>query len=88
MKAASVLDYRELARRRLPKFLFEYIDGGSYDERTLQRNVAVTGTETTKSSLARERWARWKLLARHGVPGGLYTAPAAMPAATPPDGTP
>jgi len=23
MKAASVLDYRELARRRLPKFLFE-----------------------------------------------------------------
>jgi L-lactate dehydrogenase (cytochrome) len=40
MKAASVLDYRELARRRLPKFLFEYIDGGSYDELTLQRNVA------------------------------------------------
>jgi L-lactate dehydrogenase (cytochrome) len=40
MKAASVLDYRELARRRLPRFLFEYIDGGSYDECTLQRNVA------------------------------------------------
>jgi L-lactate dehydrogenase (cytochrome) len=40
MKAASVLDYRELARRRLPKFLFEYIDGGSYDEHTSQRNVA------------------------------------------------
>src|SRR5262245_44420244 len=40
MKAASALDYRELARRRLPKFLFEYIDGGSYAEVTLQRNVA------------------------------------------------
>jgi L-lactate dehydrogenase (cytochrome) len=39
MKAASALDYREVARRRLPKFLFEYIDGGSYAEVTLQRNV-------------------------------------------------
>jgi L-lactate dehydrogenase (cytochrome) len=40
MKAASALDYRELAHRRLPKFLFEYIDGGSYAELTLRRNVA------------------------------------------------
>ncbi|MBO9712218.1 FMN-dependent L-lactate dehydrogenase LldD [Sphingomonas sp.] len=39
-KAASVIDYRELARRRLPKFLFEYIDGGSYAEVTLKRNIA------------------------------------------------
>jgi L-lactate dehydrogenase (cytochrome) len=40
MKAASVTDYRELARRRLPRFLFEYIDGGSYAESTLGRNTA------------------------------------------------
>lgn len=40
MKAASALDYRELACRRLPHFLFEYIDGGSYAEVTLRRNVA------------------------------------------------
>ncbi len=40
MIAASVIDYRELARRRLPHFLFEYIDGGSYAEVTLDRNVA------------------------------------------------
>ena len=40
MKAAAVLDYRELARRRLPRFLFEYVDGGSYAEVTLRRNVA------------------------------------------------
>jgi L-lactate dehydrogenase (cytochrome) len=38
MKAASVSDYREIARRRLPHFLFEYIDGGSYDEVTLNAN--------------------------------------------------
>ena len=40
MKAAAVNDYRELARRRLPHFLFEYIDGGSYAEKTLARNMA------------------------------------------------
>lgn len=40
MKAASITDYRELARRRLPRFLFEYIDGGSYAETTLGRNVS------------------------------------------------
>lgn len=37
-KAASISDYRALARRRLPTFLFEYLDGGSYDEVTLRRN--------------------------------------------------
>src|SRR5436305_3737690 len=38
--AASVSDYRALAKARLPHFLFEYLDGGSYDEVTLGRNVA------------------------------------------------
>lgn len=39
MRAASVSDFRELARRRLPNIFFEYIDGGSYAEATLRRNV-------------------------------------------------
>ena len=38
-QAASVGDYRALAKARLPHFLFEYLDGGSYDEVTLRRNV-------------------------------------------------
>src|SRR3954452_20952858 len=38
-KAATVIDYRALARALLPHFLFEYVDGGSYDEVTLRRNV-------------------------------------------------
>ena len=38
-RAASVSDYRELAKARLPHFLFEYVDGGSYDEVTLRRNL-------------------------------------------------
>lgn len=37
---ASVQDYRLLARRRLPRQLFGYIDGGSYDEVTLRANRA------------------------------------------------
>ena len=39
MKPASIKDYRELARRRLPPMFFEYIDGGAYAEVTLRRNV-------------------------------------------------
>jgi len=39
MITASVADFRDAARRRLPRFLFEYIDGGSYAEQTLRRNV-------------------------------------------------
>jgi L-lactate dehydrogenase (cytochrome) len=37
---ATVLDYRELARRRLPRQLFDYIDGGAYEETTLRANVS------------------------------------------------
>ncbi len=36
---ATVLDYRELARRRLPRQLFDYVDGGAYEETTLRANV-------------------------------------------------
>jgi L-lactate dehydrogenase (cytochrome) len=37
---ATVLDYRELARRRLPRQLFDYMDGGAYEENTLRANVS------------------------------------------------
>ncbi len=37
---ATVLDYRELARRRLPRQLFDYIDGAAYEEATMRANVA------------------------------------------------
>ncbi|MFL5782239.1 MAG: L-lactate dehydrogenase [Thermoleophilaceae bacterium] len=37
---ATALDYRELARRRLPRQLFDYVDGGAYDERTMRANVS------------------------------------------------
>ena len=37
--AASVADLRRVARRRLPGGVFDYVDGGSDDERTLARNT-------------------------------------------------
>ena len=37
---ASVADWRHRAAQRLPRFLFDYIDGGAYSEHTLRRNVA------------------------------------------------
>ncbi len=33
---ATIGDYRELARRRLPRQLFDYIDGGASEELTLR----------------------------------------------------
>jgi len=39
MIISSTLDFREAARRRLPRFLFDYADGGANSEFTLQRNL-------------------------------------------------
>jgi len=36
---ASTSDYRRLAEKRLPRNLFDYIDGGAYSETTLKANV-------------------------------------------------
>ena len=36
----SIADLRELARRRVPRAMFDYADRGSYDEITIRRNRA------------------------------------------------
>lgn len=41
MKAIKVDDYRLLARRRLPKVVFDFLEGGAEDERGLAHNRAV-----------------------------------------------
>ncbi|GAB3625277.1 FMN-dependent dehydrogenase [Pandoraea terrae] len=38
---AKVLDYRELAKKRVPRFVFDYLEGGAEDGRTLARNRAA-----------------------------------------------
>jgi L-lactate dehydrogenase (cytochrome) len=36
---ASVRDHRELARRRIPRQMFDYLDGGAYEESTMRANT-------------------------------------------------
>ncbi len=40
MKPVCVEDYRRLARRRLPRLLSDYIEGGALSESTLGRNIS------------------------------------------------
>ncbi|HEY0961452.1 MAG TPA: alpha-hydroxy acid oxidase [Pseudomonadales bacterium] len=42
-KCHSIADLRSLAQRRIPKVMFDYIDGGSEDEVTLARNSSGFG---------------------------------------------
>lgn len=35
---ASVLDYRALAKKKLPKLLFDFLEGGAFDEITINKN--------------------------------------------------
>ncbi|MEM8920702.1 MAG: alpha-hydroxy-acid oxidizing protein, partial [Pseudomonadota bacterium] len=39
-RAINIADLRTLAKRRLPRMVFDYIDGGADDEITLEGNVA------------------------------------------------
>ena len=40
MIIANVDDYRKQCQSRLPRFLYDYISGGSYQENTLRANIA------------------------------------------------
>ena len=79
MKAASALDYRELARRRLPHFLFEYIDGGSYAQVTLRRNVADLEAVALRQRVLRK-------VAEIDLSTTLFGAPLTLPVALGPIG--
>jgi L-lactate dehydrogenase (cytochrome) len=77
--AASVTDYRDLARRRLPRFLFDYIEGGAYAEVTLRRNV-----EDLEAVALRQRVMRD--VARIDLSTGLFGRTWTMPVALAPIG--
>jgi L-lactate dehydrogenase (cytochrome) len=51
---ATALDYRELARRRLPRQLFDYVDGGAYEEATMRANVADLQRITLRHGVMRD----------------------------------
>jgi L-lactate dehydrogenase (cytochrome) len=78
----TALDYRRLAESSLPRFLFDYVDGGANDESTLANNVAdfqrvllrqcvlrdVTNIDTS-TMLAGEKVAMPLILAPVGMAG-------------------
>ena len=43
----NVDDMRRIARRRLPRGVFDYIDGGAADEWTLENNAAASSSDPT-----------------------------------------
>lgn len=51
--ATTIEDLRKMARQRLPRILFDFIDGGAEDEVTLRDN--------------REQFDHWRLIARHPI---------------------
>ncbi len=92
--AASVGDYRALAKARLPHFLFEYLDGGSYDEVTLKRNIEDLQAVALRQRVLRDVSAidlsaelfgqRWSMPVGLGPVGlsGLYARRGEVQAAT------
>lgn len=54
MIISSSTDYRKAAKRRLPPFLFHYIDGGAYAERTLNDNVNDLAQVALKQRVLRD----------------------------------
>lgn len=53
-RCASYEDYRRLAQRRIPRVLFDYMDGGSYSETTLRRNVEDLAKVIIEQRVARD----------------------------------
>jgi L-lactate dehydrogenase (cytochrome) len=83
---ATALDYRELARRRLPRQLFDYIDGGAYEETTMRANVADLERLRLRQVVMRDvavlgqRLAQPVILAPVGL-GGMFARRAEVQAA-------
>lgn len=53
MIISSASDYREAARRKLPRFLFDYIDGGAYAEHTLLANSSDLASISLRQRILR-----------------------------------
>jgi L-lactate dehydrogenase (cytochrome) len=51
---ASISDYRELARRRLPRVMFDYVDGGAFEESTLRANRSDLQQISLKQKVLRD----------------------------------
>ena len=54
MIISSASDYRAAAKRKLPRFLFDYIDGGAYAEHTLGANTADLSSISLRQRILRK----------------------------------
>jgi L-lactate dehydrogenase (cytochrome) len=79
MIVSAATDYREAARRRLPPFLFHYLDGGAYAEHTLRRNVSDLADIALKQRILRD-------VASISLETELFGRKLAMPVALAPVG--
>lgn len=75
----SIADLREIARRRVPRSIFQYVDHGSYDELTFHRN---------RTDLEALRFRQRVLIdvASQSMRKEILGAPASMPLAIAPTG--
>lgn len=53
-KLVNVNDYRNVARRRLPKIVFDYLEGGALDEVTLRSNIDDLAALRLQQSILRD----------------------------------
>ncbi|EYS89031.1 L-lactate dehydrogenase [cytochrome] [Bartonella bacilliformis str. Heidi Mejia] len=51
---SSTFDYRKVAERQLPPFLFHYIDRGAYAEETMRRNYTDLCKLTLRQRILRQ----------------------------------
>jgi (S)-mandelate dehydrogenase len=78
-RALDIEELRQMARRRLPGFVVEYLEGGSEDERTLRRNVdALTDLRFVHKILVD--------VSQRTVASTLLDAPCGMPVVIAPTG--
>jgi L-lactate dehydrogenase (cytochrome) len=72
MIIASGADYRAAARAKLPRFLFDYLDGGSYAESTLRENLSDLASVHLRQRVLRN-------VADISLAGTLFGEECAMP---------
>lgn len=77
--AASVEDLRRIAKRRLPGGVFDYIDGGAEDERSLARNSSAFAQFEFQPRILRD-------VSRLDTSTTIFGRPAAMPLILAPTG--
>ncbi len=75
----STDDFRQLAKRRIPKAIFDYADGGSYDERTIRRNAADLDAMSFRQRVMVD-------VSKISLATSLLGTPASMPLAIGPTG--